>query len=1128
MSATNFSKGNQFFRNGQFSNAVECYKRAIKERPDFPLYHEALQRAEQKQSAIGAKSDRQKKTSVNPKQELTSTRKTDKPSLNRPFPKSEKEQYDLIKSSKLVNPAYYRTNYSGSVEEGADCIKHYMQFGAKLGFNPCKRFNTNAYVLANPKVDFSTVNPLVHFICTSDNPKDGFDGETKGCNLITLKLRNEQLAEYDQRTLAFFGEGQLAETRRRFRKKETPVMKVISSLLNDANECVNGPIWSVTKKKTVAPSGNLKDYWHPAPYWWPNPDTPDGLPYVYKDGERVPGTRMYEPESDKYDRTSIQQVFNQSTICALSWYLTGDQRYAKRGCQLVRGWFIDPFTRMNPNLAYAQAVVGKNNNKGKPTGLIETKDFYYFLDAVRLLKRSEFWLEEDDRSFEEWLEEFLAWLLTSPQGKKECKATNNHGIAYDLQTFSIAAFLGQKELMLEIAERAANRLPHHFDEKGYQHREMERTTTAHYTAFNIQLWLNFALVLFNVTKVNLLTDVHSPSHDNKSPLALGINWLSGKINKPWPYQQIDEFDHTRYQPLLHIAAALSPTYKEASNALVSLPNVKARFFPHDGIAPYWAVTLIHGKKYDSVSQFGYAPYDKLEIRNRIVKHLWGGRSANATRDLEGVVGSRAYSGVVKGYAGWELSRWYAFKGRDDLSLYFIKKAIEADPRLLADKPVVLSKAFIELRAGRFDEARRTLAKLRKSGAEVDGDLMLALSNCYPQSEKRLDIINSLFNAFGYCGLKKSADNEELGITNVKSEKSVACTVKNKELISIIMPVFTAEHRLPPAVQSLLDQSLQNIEIIIVDDCSPDNTFSVARNLAAQDPRVRVLQLDKNSGAYAARNFGLRQARGEFITTHDADDWSHPQKLETQLESLRKDSRLMGVTVNWVRTTDDLKFTQNWRPATRLIHKSESSFMFRRKVLDRIGEWELVRVGGDNEYIHRMKNHFGEHSYKVIEPRVPLAFGLDDESSLTRTPATHVSSVYSGLRHIYREIWGYRQRTGCTQTLPLPGQMLPQGPSELSLSYLVVGDFSCPDTCSELETKVRAVKVDSSIIVGLFHVPCYRRNVETLHRIYFEMLIEMGCVPIVHCDTVRLESPSKLAIFEELGAVDALPSVIYRN
>ena len=89
--------------------------------------------------------------------------------------------------------------------------------------------------------------------------------------------------------------------------------RTLAELSRRAQECLGNPCYSVVDKTTLPPSGDPHDYWHPAPYAWPNPDTPDGLPYVYKDGERVPGTRLYEPESIQYDRTALQRMFDEST-----------------------------------------------------------------------------------------------------------------------------------------------------------------------------------------------------------------------------------------------------------------------------------------------------------------------------------------------------------------------------------------------------------------------------------------------------------------------------------------------------------------------------------------------------------------------------------------------------------------------------------------------------------------------------------------------------------------------------------------------------------------------------------------------------------------------------------------------
>jgi hypothetical protein len=82
------------------------------------------------------------------------------------------------------------------------------------------------------------------------------------------------------------------------------------------------------QKTEVPPSGDKQDYYHPAPYWWPNPATSNGYPFVFRDGERVPGTRLYEPESDRYDRTRLQLMFDDTTTLALAWLATGRDAYA--------------------------------------------------------------------------------------------------------------------------------------------------------------------------------------------------------------------------------------------------------------------------------------------------------------------------------------------------------------------------------------------------------------------------------------------------------------------------------------------------------------------------------------------------------------------------------------------------------------------------------------------------------------------------------------------------------------------------------------------------------------------------------------------------------------------------------
>ncbi len=166
------------------------------------------------------------------------------------------------------------------------------------------------------------------------------------------------------------------------------VSSILDALTKAAARAIERGPCSVTDKSTLPPSGSGHDYWHPAPYWWPDPATADGLPYVRRDGQRVPGTRMYEPGDEKYDRTRLQRVFDDSLTLGLAWYFFDEADYAEAGTHILERFFTDPATGMTPHLKYAQVRLGHNENQGSPAGLIEAKDIYFYLDAVRLLRNS--------------------------------------------------------------------------------------------------------------------------------------------------------------------------------------------------------------------------------------------------------------------------------------------------------------------------------------------------------------------------------------------------------------------------------------------------------------------------------------------------------------------------------------------------------------------------------------------------------------------------------------------------------------------------------------------------------------------------------------------------------------------
>ena len=105
------------------------------------------------------------------------------------------------------------------------------------------------------------------------------------------------------------------------------------------------------------------------------------------------------------------------------------------------------------------------------------------------------------------------------------------------------------------------------------------------------------------------------------------------------------------------------------------------------------------------------------------------------------------------------------------------------------------------------------------------------------------------------------------------------------LVSIIMPLYNYGRFLNAAVDSVLSQTYINWELIIVDDCSTDDSFEVAEELSKKDERIHAYRLERNGGTSAARNKGLDLAKGEFVAFLDSDDQYDPTYLESQLDLL---------------------------------------------------------------------------------------------------------------------------------------------------------------------------------------------------------------------------------------------------
>jgi len=351
----------------------------------------------------------------------------------------------------------------------------------------------------------------------------------------------------------------LVATRRRLQANDASLLPALNRLKRDADHALNGGIFSVVHKKLAPPSGDKHDYVSIAPYWWPNPDTPNGLPYVRRDGE-------VNPERDQTsDRRRLDNLVQGVKTLALGYYFAAREDYAAHAAKLLRVWFLDGATRMNPHLRYAQAVPGRN--VGRAAGIIETHNLPELIDAAGLLAGSKSWNTQDQRGLGKWFDACLAWLRESPEGRAAAKAQNNHGSWYDVQTAAFALFADKSDIAKKVlSEMAEKRIAKQIETDGRQPRELERTQAWSYSLFNLEALFDGAAM---ASKLGI--DLWSYKTPDKRGIRKALDWLVPYATgeKKWTYQQISGFQPEKLAPLLRRAAVRyrEPNYERTIDKL---------------------------------------------------------------------------------------------------------------------------------------------------------------------------------------------------------------------------------------------------------------------------------------------------------------------------------------------------------------------------------------------------------------------------------------------------------------------------------------------------------------------------------------------------------------------------------
>jgi len=260
------------------------------------------------------------------------------------------------------------------------------------------------------------------------------------------------------------------------------------------------------------------------------------LPYINRDGQVNPETR----NGDYSDRTRIEQMFKAVQTLNTAAYLTGKPEYAKHSADILRTFFLDWKTGMNPNLNFAQGARGSST--GRSYGIIDVNSMSDVLDSITLMEKvagPEVWSESDRKGFRDWCSQFLVWLSTSPPGMEESKAANNHGAWFDATASCFADFVGDSDRVKELAKKSESRIGKQIRADGTLPLELARTRSWHYMLFAIDA---FAITSERARRNGVDLWHHQPDEPSAGDLSKAVECLLHytETRDPWPRKDIDK------------------------------------------------------------------------------------------------------------------------------------------------------------------------------------------------------------------------------------------------------------------------------------------------------------------------------------------------------------------------------------------------------------------------------------------------------------------------------------------------------------------------------------------------------------------------------------------------------------
>ncbi|MDR3261342.1 MAG: alginate lyase family protein [Tannerella sp.] len=280
----------------------------------------------------------------------------------------------------------------------------------------------------------------------------------------------------------------------------------------------------------LPPSGDSHDFVAIGKYSWPNPETPDSLPWIRIDCKINP-----DAYGDKYDLERYNRTMANIKTLSLAWFYSQEEKYAVKAAELLRVWFIDEATRMNPNFEYASYLPGVYD--GMAIGIIFGSTLVELIDHIKLISLSDSWTENDDNAMKKWFSGYTKWLLESDFGIKEGKAKNNHGTWYAAQVAASALYTGEIQYAKDMVELGKKQIEQQINQEGGLPAELKRDWAYHYSIYAMQGFTALALCADHVG-----VDLWNYKTTDGRGLQLAFGFLQPYLSdeKPWTVGEIQE------------------------------------------------------------------------------------------------------------------------------------------------------------------------------------------------------------------------------------------------------------------------------------------------------------------------------------------------------------------------------------------------------------------------------------------------------------------------------------------------------------------------------------------------------------------------------------------------------------